>query len=151
MCCRRWDVDGLCGCDFLLGLQPSLELQLHLGSWFHRTCARFFLDVEPFDLDWRFDSIWNLVAALTQPTNVAPRRYVQVHLEDSSLWHHLGRSAAHVYEVVPDQVGRGNARSAWTTVCKRLICQEHFFPKHQNYSIETIYLFETTCCCSTTR
>ena len=120
MCHNRRNADGISGCHFLLGLQPSLELQLPLGSGFHRTGARFFLDVEPFYPTWRFDSFWNLVAALAQPTISTALRYVQVHLEDSPLYNYPGRSIAYVNQVVPDQVGCGNARSAWTTLRKRM-------------------------------
>ncbi len=97
---------GLGRGNLLPGLQPGLELQLPDGLGFYRAGAGLFLNVESLDSAGRLPAFWNPVAALPQPTACTPRLFVPLHLANGSLYHHSGRSAAHVDQMVQNQVGR---------------------------------------------
>ena len=82
----------------------------------HRAGSGIFLHVESFDLNGWFYSLWKSVATLTQPPTGTTGHFIQVHLEDCSIWNDPGGAGAYVNQVVKDPVGRRKTRSTRPTI-----------------------------------
>ena len=68
-----------------------------------------FLDVEPLDSARRLLAFWNTVAAVAKSPIGSARGAFQIHLADDPLPHHHWRPSRHLHQVVPAEVGGGQA------------------------------------------
>ena len=111
---------GFAGAIYSLDYNPVWSYNFILGWGFIALAFGLLLHVESLHPAGRLLTLWNPLAALAQSAARPARHFFQVHLEDSALCNHGGRSAAHGNQVVQDPVGCRKTRGARTALPQRL-------------------------------